>query len=294
MRVAPIVCAGLLFGIPASAQVLVLDSTQIMLDPGTTMRILGNTDMVLGHAVQFQNNGTLDLGAAASISETPGSPMTGLGVERSMRPMGAVLNAVEPGGLGWTMTTAAVVDSLELVRGHASYQDTSGRVSVFRWYDVTVWPENGLDMDVVMRYDTTELNGLNEPDLMLHVATLGDTVWSGYPSMVNTSQRIVSVEGLDSLGRFSLFAGSIGTQLEEADILPSAQVSPIPTDGPVRIVTKMPGRGRVRILDLTGREMASFERIDWSGPIDLNIAHWPSGAYFILFGDGQWAKLIRS
>ena len=187
--------------------------TTLTVDPGTALRFEGAQDLNVAAGASVVNNGTIAFDSLATITEAPGAPVTGSGVETTTRTSPLPLGGIDPAGLGLVITTATAPGTYSVTRGHLPVIDNGGMQSVARWYDVDAATNTGLDATVVFRYDPLELNGADENDLMLHTEGSGNYWWYS-PSTVDMIDHTVTAATLDSLGHMTLFEG-ISTDVGE-------------------------------------------------------------------------------
>lgn len=242
----------LMFSAAASAaQSGLQPGTFLSVQPGTTLRFEGPQVFGIPASAGVQNDGVIEFDEQASLIETPGHPITGAGVERTTRDFPLPMAGADPAGLGFAISTTAAPGLLTLTRGHLPVIDNGGLQSVARWYDVGAVNNSGLGASVTMHYDPAELNGLNEATLTLHVEGAGN-LWSAFPSLVDLIGHAVDVNGMDSLGRFTLF-DTISTQVDETGA--GQEIFLLPTVATDALTVIAPGleRGNLALRDATGR-----------------------------------------
>lgn len=250
MRV-PIWVILLLTAAAAGAQSGLQPGTTLSIQPGTTLRFEGPQVFGIPASAGVQNDGVIEFDEVASLDETPGYPITGAGVERTTRDFPLPMAGADPAGLGFAMSTTAAPGLLTLARGHLPVIDNGGLQSVARWYDVDAMNNGGLGAAVTMHYDLAELNGLNEPTLTLHVEGAGN-LWSAFPSLVDLIGHAVDVNGMDSLGRFTLF-DTISTQVDEAGADQDIFLHPTVATDALTVIAPGLDRGILVLRDATGR-----------------------------------------
>lgn len=195
-----------LFCSTAQAQLRVVDGTSVTIDPGTTLSVLSPNDTVhLEINTVVVNDGVIEFGAASTLDEQDGFPITGLGYEMTTRDFTGALTTENVAGLGFVITTSLNLGMTTLYRGHT--QEVNGvDLSVMRWYDVVPANNTALSADLIFNYDQTELASLSESMLVLFNSDDGGATWN--PLAASTLDQVaneVSVTTLDSLNRFTAF-----------------------------------------------------------------------------------------
>ncbi|MBE2231034.1 MAG: T9SS type A sorting domain-containing protein [Chitinophagaceae bacterium] len=150
----------------------------------------------------FLNTHIIDLGATGAISrETSQRRLTGRtgGYIQSTQVLNAP-TAMNPGNLGFRITSTANLGSTQIRRGH---QQQSG-ASVFRYYEITPSLNTGLNAGVDFYYDDNELGSLAEGNLGLFLSSNGNQWTNLGVEVLNQSSNFLSVTGLSSLNRFTL------------------------------------------------------------------------------------------
>ncbi len=151
----------------------------------------------------FLNNHNIDLGSSGSLSgETGTKRVTGRngGYIQSTQALNAPAG-VNPGNLGFRITSLANLGSTVIRRGH---HQQSG-ASVYRYFDVTPVNNIGLDATVNFYYFDTELAGIAEPNLALFASANGGAQWLNMGEEgIDQGANILTMGSIDILNRFTL------------------------------------------------------------------------------------------
>jgi hypothetical protein len=151
----------------------------------------------------YLNSHVIDLGSTGFLSgETETSHLTGRngGYVQST----ATLNApasVNPGNLGFTITSAANLGLTTIRRGQ---QQQSG-ASVMRYYDVAPANNSGLNAEIMMNYFHSELSAIPEGNLGVFYSSNGGTIWANLGlTSLNTTSNYITRDAVNTLSRFTL------------------------------------------------------------------------------------------
>ncbi|MHB8579983.1 MAG: T9SS type A sorting domain-containing protein [Ignavibacteriaceae bacterium] len=146
---------------------------------------------------------TVTLGGSATITEASGSTVTGnLTTTRTL--LQNVNNTF--GGIGVEINAASAAPgatTVTRVTGTAEKNDSSS--SVKRYFDIVPSTDSGLNATFVFHYDVSDLNGLNEPTLQLFISTDRGSTWAGLNGTVNASAHTITINGINSFSRSTLF-----------------------------------------------------------------------------------------
>lgn len=276
-------------------------TAQATVHPGTTLHVMGGTmvhlpdglSLAMGPGASVINDGLIHLAPTAVLIEAPGSPVTGLGMERIDLLVSAPPTALEPGGLGLTITSPFVLDSLSLERGHTVLSDTSGASGIARWYRARPQVNTGLHAEVGFRYDLTELQGITEADLMLYTARQGDSIWQGIPSAVNLPLTTVLASFLDSLGTYTLFDGSIGTGSADRPRPETLHAGPNPAVDILDVHDEADGFRELSVIDPAGRTVLRTDLGRRATHHRLTVSTLASGTYLLRTDDGRSLRFTR-
>lgn len=253
--------AAMVLGLQAAAQFSVEPGTTLLVDPGTSLRLESSGAFAIPSGSTVINNGEVVLGSSTDLQEAAGAAISGTGVERTTRDLGAVTQA-DIGGLGAKLTTAASLGLTQITRGHLPFTDYSGSTSIARWVQVDPANNTGLNAGLEFRYDLNELNAVPESDQVVHIRHQPD-VWWALPSAVNVADRWVVTSGLDSLGLFSTFAGQLPNVVAEA---PGNDLR-FAVDDAGDAWLYVPGRMPVRQIELfsAGGGLIASQQVNWHG-----------------------------
>lgn len=276
-------------------------TAQSTVHPGTTLHVLGGTTVRLPDGLTLAvapgaavvNDGLIDLAPTAAIAETPGYPLTGLGVERIRLLVPSPPAALEPGGLGFRITSTSALDSLSVERGHTILSDTSGSAGIARWYRARPQVNDGLAAEIGFRYDLTELQGIAEADLMLYTARQGDSIWQGIPSVVNLPLSTVFATWLDSLGTYTLFDGSLGTTTPEGAVPADLSAGPNPATDVLDVRATARGFRSLTVVDAMGRAVRHQDLSGHRTRHRLPVSDLAPGTYLLRTDDGRSLRFTR-
>lgn len=251
--------AAMVLGLRATAQSSVEPGTILLVDPGTSLRLESAGTFAIPTGSAVINNGEVVLGPGTDLQEGAGAAISGTGVERTTRNLGAVTQA-DIGGLGAKLTTTASMGLTQITRGHMPFTDYSGSTSIARWVEVDPANNTGLNAGLEFRYDLNELNGVPESDQVMHIRHQPD-VWWALPSAVNVVDRWVITSGLDSLGLFSTFAGQLPNTVAE---VPGYDLR-LAVDEAGDAWLYVPGRMPVRQIELfsAGGGLIASQQVNW-------------------------------
>lgn len=287
----------LLVAATGTAQGLTQPGTTMVIDEGTSLRWDAPASWSIQAGASVENNGVIVFGPEATLDEAAGAPITGAGTERTTRTYATPLAAMDPAGLGLRITTDAALGTTSIERGHTAWTDISGAVSIERWVRAAPANNSGLGATIAFRYDPTELNGVNEPDQVVHIATSGNTTWTSLLGPVDLDTRTVTASGLDSLGLFTTFEGALTTDMAARND-PSTRAFLAPNIATDRIVL-YPADGasidRWEIVDLNGRRHLRSDRPipASSGGTAIAIHGLAAGQYFLRLDDGTTLPFVR-
>jgi hypothetical protein len=151
----------------------------------------------------YLNGFNIDLGSTGILSgETSNKRITGRtgGYIQSTQLLNAP-TAVNPGNLGFKITSASNLGSTVIRRGH---QQQSG-ASIYRYFTVTPSNNTGLNATVEFYYFDNELAGLAEPNLAMFSSANGGVQWTNMgEDAIDQGANILSLGGIDIMNRFTL------------------------------------------------------------------------------------------
>ncbi len=159
----------------------------MLVQPGTTLQLQGPISWELLAGSQVTNDGRIEFQDGALLAEAPGAPIVGSGTEHAWITESSPVNGSQPGGLGLELTSAGPIGPLELVRGHLPFTLGNGDESIARWFKFEEGTPAGLSQ-LVLHFDSTELNGLFPADLRLHDSEDPSSFWVPMPSGLGVDQ----------------------------------------------------------------------------------------------------------
>ncbi len=276
----------------ALAQAVLQPSTTLRIDPGTTLRLPDGLVLLVTSGSALLNDGTIRLAPTASLVEQPGWPVTGQGVETVAMAVPLPPVGLEAGGLGLTIDAAVALDSLTVTRGHTVLTNTGGASGIARWYRTHSLVNSGLDAGISFRYDASELQGIPEAALAIHVATDGTTAWQGLPSVVDLPQRTVGAGQLDSLGTYTLFDSTLGTGVGVRGD-ESLRAGPVPAAEVLDLRDAAAGFRTLDVMDCSGRTVQHIDLGTRTQRHRLAVGGLSAGAYILRTDDGRTIRFVR-
>jgi hypothetical protein len=175
-----------------------------------------NDSLIIQSGILNISTRILTLSPTSVLKESAGNLITGTtGYITTTRTISAP-SALNVGGLGAVITTAANLGSTEVRRGHAVQNGLNGGTSIKRYFDITPANNSGLNATLVYLYDETELNGKPEAGLKLFTSSNSGVNWilsGGTPNAANNS---VTVTGLNSFSRWSADSSSVSLVINMA------------------------------------------------------------------------------
>lgn len=288
--------ACLLIGLQvAVAQQMTLQTGTLAIAQGTRLSLNGTLLWSLAPGATVVNDGEIDLGSESSISETPGAPITGTGIERSNTELPIAFTAVEPGGLGLTLSAASGIGAVEVVRGHLPIILPSGDQSVARWFAVDAVPQSGLELQLTFRYDPSELNGLEGSDLVLHTASSALAQWLPLPSFPNAAAYEVGAVDQSPWALYTAFDADAQTAADER-LMPPFRAWPTLVDEAITIAALAEERiSTLEVLDAAGRLLLDASPSTAPGTRhQVDLQGLPAGALLLRINGLHVIKVIKA
>lgn len=276
------------------AQSVELLGGSITVQEGTTIELNGPLEFLIQSDAAVINHGVIDLGTQATVNEPVDGPISGNGIEVSRVTAQGPFSALEPGGLGLTLTTFAPSGPITVTRGHTALTFPEGDPSIGRWFEVEAPEATSGSMDLVLNYDATELGLLQPGSLSLFRATAMDGPWDALPSTNDPGAFTVSSSWVAPWTYVTAFDANAPTASSSLFATPQLQVWPTLTTGLVVVQTRDGSPlGSLELLDATGRSVRSFIDRRSADLATLNIAHASAGAYFLRVGQRTTIKLRK-
>lgn len=151
----------------------------------------------------FLNNYNIDLGSSGSlVGETGTKRITGRtgGYIQLTQTLNAPA-ALDPGNLGFKITSAVNLGSTVIRRGH---QQQAGK-SVYRYYNIIPTNNSGLAASVSFYFFDQELAGLAKANLAVFTRTESETAWTNLgEDAIDQTLNFVTVNNIGQLNRFTL------------------------------------------------------------------------------------------
>ncbi|MEO1450177.1 MAG: T9SS type A sorting domain-containing protein [Bacteroidota bacterium] len=192
------------------------DFYDLVVDGDGTDVILG-TDLAIAHEWEFiQGNVDLNgqeidlLGTGTLINEADSRRVfdnAGGGIITTTVLLNAPSQA-QPGNLGAVLSSSANLGSTVLRRGH-QVQPLAVANGISRYYDITPTNNSGLNATLRFGYLQSELNGVNEGNMLLHSSTDGGVSYTNQGvSQVNPANDWLELIGIDAFGRWTAGEGT--------------------------------------------------------------------------------------
>lgn len=162
--------------------------------------------------IDLNGNNILTIDAAGKLQETPGNVVKNSGAATSTGNVqitvagGSALQNENLGGLGMQITTAVAPGSTTIKRYHipqALGGSSSGYQTISRYYEVSTTTTTGLNAQVIMKYDDSELNGNNKSALNIVTTsvdpslTTNETWLSRSGVVADATNNMLLIAGLD-------------------------------------------------------------------------------------------------
>ena len=111
------------------------------------------------------------------------------------------ISALNVGGLGAVITTAANMGSTTITRGHSVHTSGSAK-SILRYYDITPAVNTGLNATLTFNYNDNEFNGISENNFVLFKSTDGGANWTNADGTLDAANNRITLTGIND---FSLW-----------------------------------------------------------------------------------------
>lgn len=277
----------------AQAQTIGLLGGSLTIEEGTTLQLSGPLEFVIQPGASVINNGTMDLGMEASLTEPDGGPIHGSGVEMARTTGNGPFASIEPAALGLTISGDAQSGPVTVIRGHTTSYFPEGDPSIARWYTIEAPLGGSGPLDVVLRYDASELNALSGTTLGLFRSEAGNGPWSAVVGTNDAGNRTVSAILLAPWATITAFDANAPTASPTLLAQDGLHVWPTLTIGDVHI-NAQDGKpfGTIDLFDALGRPIPVHVRDRRATYARLDLASLASGAYFLRV-DGRSTFKLR-
>ena len=138
------------------------------------------------------NDGFIELGTEATLIE----PLTDRSQEqvRNMLVRDPEFAFTDNNIAGpWLIFHEHCPGQVAITRGHEPLLANGNIPSIARWYRLDAAPVQGEMLDIAFHYETSELNGANASDLVMHKAPQSTGNWYALPSISQVGAQLVSV-----------------------------------------------------------------------------------------------------
>ena len=274
-----------------AAQNMTLSQGSLYVAEGTRISIDAPLEWAISPDADVVNDGMIAFGIGAMLNEAPGTPITGSGIETAIAVLPTAFTNAEPGGLGLVLGATTGLDTLRLTRGHQPWSTADGDASIARWFRVEAAGATGTQLDMELRYDASELNGLLPGDLVLHKTLDTATFWMPLAG----SPLASSVTGFDQApwGWYTAFDQSATTAVSVA--APDAfQVFPTLTDGPVQILSAGDAPVlTIELFDMAGNLLAGFAAGQGARQQGIDLSGHAAGTYVLRINGHHTTRLVK-
>jgi len=261
--------------------------------PGTRIAITGPITWTLAPDAQVVNNGRIELGEEAVLVESDASPMVGIGTEHAMLMQSGAITTFEAGGLGLSITTAGI-GSTEVVRGHLPLQNNGLDQSIARWYRLEPPPSAGTELDLLLRYASSELNSLNGNTLALYLGDTQTGPWSFVPSVAVGNARTVQATWSGPWSPIiTAFPQGISTELPEPIATSEFAVWPSPTTDVLWVRGANATVQQLQLVDASGRTVRELRKGGAMETVTLSLQGLPSGLYLLRVNGLYTARVVK-
>ncbi len=218
------------------------------------------------------------------------------------------------GGLGFVITCASPLNDLFLFRFPYAVTGVNGGTSIKRYYVLdNTGAGTGLNAQISIKYDDSELNGVNEGDLTIFRRSDDDAtgVWTVISSSVNTSTNIVTANVTLSELNYSSSGFTTYTLASASDPLRETEISsqslsnttkvnvypnPFNSNLTAQLNSEMAESATLQVVDITGKLMneESIQLTKGSNTINLCcMEKMPAGIYFLRITSSQTNSVVK-
>jgi len=278
----------------AIAQTMVLATGELELASGTSLRVESPMAWQLNPGTAVINHGLIDFGSVGTLSEQPGAPITGDGIERAVWPFTGPLQDAEPGNLGLGLTTSYPDGGLTVERGHLPRIAANGTTGISRWYRVSTPVATAVNMDAVLTYDLTEIDGVLPSSLALFHASAPNGTWEPTPTVGNEPQQMLSA--IVPAPELFITAFDLNAALSaDASIQAGWRCWPtVFADGVTIASVSGPALREVHVRDASGRLVHQARFADARATARVQLNGLTAGAYALVINGGEKVfKLVK-
>lgn len=273
-----------------------------------------NNNLVLTNGVVNTGSNRIDLGNAATISESETSFVTGN--IRVTRNIGSTSGAQAFGGLGIELTESATTDNstqVTRVTGTALAGNTSccgSNWSIQRYFDIVPADNTDLNASMVYQYFDHELNGVTETDLVMFRADLpfaGSDPWTAMKGTVNTGANTVSLSGLTKFSRWAAASDAsplpvellfFTAQLQDGKVVLNWTTASETNNGYFTVERSSDAKSMIPIATINGagnsNAMLQYQNIDEQPLTGISYYRLRQTDYDGTATFSKWAKVINA
>lgn len=277
----------------ALAQSMELSGGTLTVAEGTRIAVVGPIQWTLAPGSQVVNNGRIELGSQATLQESDASPVIGSGTEHASIIQSGALTDFEAGGLGLAISTAGL-GTTEVVRGHQVLLNNDVDQSIARWYRLEPTPSSGTELDLQLRYASSELNSLNGNTLALYLGDTQSGPWSFVPSVANGNARTVQATWDGPWAPvITAFTQGISTGIQEPVTAVEFAVWPSPTTDLLWVRDSNDGVQQLQLVDASGRTVRELRNGNALETATLSLQDLPSGLYLLRVNGQHTVRVVK-
>jgi hypothetical protein len=267
------------------------------------------TDITVGGACTISGSDlvtgdyTVTLGPGATLVESAGTTI--LGKATATRTVGQSVPETF-GGIGLDLTAAgAAPGATTVLRVTGAAKPLAGSEGIERYFDITPSVNAGLNATLVLHYDDSELNGVDEVALAMYAITRGGIAQENLGGTVDASGNTVTVSEFDALETLTLGPGAVTDAGPEVTPrvtrLVAAYPNPFSPTTTIAFELSQPERVRIVVFDVAGRVVRTLQdgtmhatrhEVRWNGVDDAGQRVAP-GVYFCRMVAGRVVQTTR-
>jgi hypothetical protein len=174
---------------------------------GGNLMVSGN--LVMSNGLLDLNHKNISLGTTGTLSETGTSYIKQSQMTSPFGTISAVKNLNAPSGsdiagLGVKITSSANLGSTTIIRGVERKSDAIGNLAIARYYDIVPTNNTGLNATAVYNYNSTEIGGITEGNLVIFKSTDNGSTWTQITGTLNTTDKTITVTGINDFSVWTL------------------------------------------------------------------------------------------
>ena len=159
-----------------------------------------NTVLNIGNCAVMTGSNTIILGSGATLAESEGYPLVGR-VQTTRVVSQGIGNTF--GGIGFEMNPAGASPGTTSIVRTSGVSFSSGGNSILRSFEISPANNANLDATITFHFDPSELNTNSASLLRLWESSDAGGTWQPRGGVVDTTARTVTVDGIQSLARWT-------------------------------------------------------------------------------------------